>query len=240
MNVAVRGPREPAGAYLTIGAGERLPAGPLDRPARLPEERVEGDPAAVVYARRLGPLPLPAPGSLPRLLYPDWAVFLNASDPDYPPGERRAAGGLGQALLPRGAAAWLGVGAAARTRLGALVAVDGAGTVPWGEVVRYSGARDGPPEHPNTRTPEDLIAQRVSAWLRRSPLVVLDLPASFATGRVAGLLAALARDPDRDVLCVSPYPPPGPAGAWDRLPPILGSGPDFPPGLLTSATTQTS
>ena len=156
------------------------------------------------------------------------------------PAARRAAGGLGQALLPRGAAAWLGVGAAARTRLGALVAVDGAGTVPWGEVVRYSGARDGPPEHPNTRTPEDLIAQRVSAWLRRSPLVVLDLPASFATGRVAGLLAALGRDPERDVLCVSPYPPPGPAGAWDRLPPILGIGPDFHPGLLTSATTQTS
>jgi hypothetical protein len=248
LNVAVRGPREPASAYLTLGAGERLPAGPLARPACLSEEIVEGDPAAVVYARRMGPLPVRTPDSLPRIVDTDWAAFLNVPEPDYAPGERRAAGGLGQALLPRGGVAWLGVGEAARTRLGALVALDAAGTVRWGDTIGRSGDRafwrSGPerdsPERLNARSPERPIAQGVSALLRRSPLVVLDLPSDFATGPLAGLLVELARDPCSDVLLVSPYPPPGAGGAWDRLPPILGLGPDFQPGMLTSATTHTS
>lgn len=239
MNPAVRGPREPASAYLCLGAGERLAAGPLARPARFADERVEGDAAAVVYARRLGPPPRSASDRLPRLLHLEWAAFLKSPDPGYTPTEQRAAGGLGQALLPLGGATWLGVGEAARTRLGVLIALDAVGTVGCGEVVRSLALPLDPPEHrtPNT---ERRIAERVAALLRRSPLVVLDVPASFAPSRLAALLDALAHDPERDLLLVSPYPPPGPAGAWDRLPPILGIGPHFRPGVLTSATTRTS
>jgi hypothetical protein len=82
------------------------------------------------------------------------------------------------------------------------------------------------------------------AWfgVRKSasaPLVVLDLPPSFNTRRLATLVADLGRDPERDILLVSPYPPPGDHGVWDRLPAILGLGPDYPAGYLTSSTTRT-
>jgi hypothetical protein len=262
MNVAVRGPREPASAYLTLGAGERLAAGPLTSPARFTEEQVEGDPAAVVYARRLGPPPLFPPAAHaslpPRLLHLDWAAYLNSPDPTYTPNEQASAGRLGQALLPLGGAAWLGVDEAARTRLGALVAVDAAGAVRYGEAFRRSGvvrsaySVSGKGQGGaalagyairNTYyslAPEHLITARVSALLRRSPLVVLDLPPAFPTRRLAALLEMLAGDPELNVLLVSPYPPPGPEGAWDRLPPILAVGPGFRPGRLTSATTHTS
>jgi hypothetical protein len=43
-----------------------------------------------------------------------------------------------------------------------------------------------------------------------------------------------------DLMLVSPRPVANPArhGAWDRLTPIIAVGPDFTPGLLTSATTR--
>ena len=66
---------------------------------------------------------------------PGWAVFRSAPDPDFPLGGPRAAGGLGQALRARGGVAWIGVGEAARTRLGALAAFDAAGTIPQAAVL---------------------------------------------------------------------------------------------------------
>jgi hypothetical protein len=254
MNTAVLGPHQPASAYLTLAAGERVAAGPRLGVARFPDEPLEDDPAAVVYERRLGPLSalrelsaLRSPLSvktgptstqsgeqraesslssrLPALLHPDWATVLNAADARV----ARAAGGLGQALRGRGGVAWLGVVEAGRTRLGALTALDAAGTVPWGTALRA----------PEAEGETASILDGVAALLRRAPLVILDLPPSFDPGHLAALLAALARRPGLDLLLVSPYPPPGRTGAWDRLPPVLGLGPDFPPGCLTSATTRT-
>jgi hypothetical protein len=224
MNTAVLGPHGPTSAYLTLGAGERLAAEPLVGMPRFPDEPIEEDSAAVVYARRMGSLPH-SPARLPALLHPDWATFLNSADSR----AARAAGGLAQALRGQGGVAWLGVAEAGRTRFGALTALDAAGTVPWGMA---------------SSTPEaggrtDSILNRVAVLLRRAPLVILDLPPSFDLERLAALLAALARRPRLDLLLVSPYPPPGRTGAWDRLPPVLGLGPDFPPGNLTSGTTRT-
>jgi hypothetical protein len=223
MNPAVRGPRMPASAYLTLGAGERVAAGPLAEPARFPREAMEGDTAAVVYTRRIGPLraPLgPRAAPLPALLHPGWAAFLNTSAPTLPPRVLQSAGGLGGAVRSAGVA-WVGIGTAGQTRLGALTALDARGTVPWAVQSREP-------------TPS-----RLHRLLRVVSLAVLDLPPRFDLSRLTALLVDLARDRELDLLLVSPYPPPGPTGSWDRLPPLLALGPDFPPGVLTSGTTRT-
>lgn len=71
---------------------------------------------------------------------------------------------------------------------------------------------------------------------RKAALKRLDLFLYLLTG----FLEREGKTPD--VLLVSPRPPAGDARhptTWNRLTPLIAAGPDFPPGLLASATTRT-
>ncbi len=75
-------------------------------------------------------------------------------------------------------------------------------------------------------------------------------PAAYAQSRknalrrlnILLLLLTESRKAEQDILLVAPYPPQENVritGYWHRLPPIVGWGAHFPPGLLTSPTTRT-
>ncbi len=60
---------------------------------------------------------------------------------------------------------------------------------------------------------------------------------------VLSLLGARLNGKGADILVIAPRPPAADAShplEWGRLTPILGYGPDFPPGAFTSATTRTT
>jgi hypothetical protein len=225
MNAAVPGPRMPASAYLTLGAGHRVQAGPLADPIRFAWEPLEGDTASAVYARRIGPAPVSIASDPPAgpsaLLHPEWGRYLNAARIAGTAHSAPAAGGLGEALRSRGGSTWIGIGAAARTRWGALTAINQAGCVSLAAVLN------------------DVVLTQIRSLLPSAPLTVLDLPRGYPLVRLTPVLLELARDPALDLLLISPYPPPGPSGDWDSLPPLLAIGPGFPPGILTSSTTRT-
>jgi hypothetical protein len=225
MNVAVAGNRQPASAYLCLGLGQRIAAGRLAEPARFPWEKVEGDPAAAVYERRM---PAPWAGvtsegrsSPSALLQLQWPAFLNGWAGAGPIDHGQQPIGMGEVLRLRGGASWIGVGKAAENRYGALVALDAAAIVPL------------------AITASSVAPRLVRSCLNRTSLVVIDLPADFAADLIAALIRELSLDREVTVALVSPYPRPDPGGKWGRLPPLLLIGPGFHAGLLSSATTRT-
>lgn len=95
--------------------------------------------------------------------------------------------------------------------------------IQMGDTTRAEALRHGLP-------PSEYRDLRVRA-LRRLDLLLY---------RLASELAATNGNPD--ILLVSPHPPSADSrrpAVWNRLTPIVASGPDFPSGLLTSATTRT-
>lgn len=247
MNGVTPGPRFPGSALLTLASGEPQAAEPTDAMVFGTEEPVAGelDTAAQVYRRRTG-FSLPPGCNLVHLgIAPLIRRKLNTATlgallaAAHPPVRALIIGNADADTLERTAAlltlnAW-GVG------------VGDVGTRPQGEgdldaekLSRYAlGAEAG------------LFVIRLGDMSRTEaarphlPLSEYQPLRQRALSRLDALLYLLQvrlaeSGPDTDLVLVSPTPPGAPGDLpWQRLAPILARGPDFPTGLLTSATTRT-
>ena len=257
MNCAVAGPKTPTAATLTLAIGQHLPAEVTDEQAANDGESVPGEQgtAAEVYARRVGqPASTDRDRSSMRVKHLGIAGLARrgldtdrlgaALAQETPKIQTFVVGNADTETWGRRAAALtvdaLGVGAgvvaAAQGTASSLLRDDPTAlaraisqahadftVVQLGDTARIEAARA-------QFAPEVYRSARAEALRRLDELIVLLSEKSTADG-----------DPV-DILLVSPYPPVEQAhypGVWGRLTPVVASGPDFPPGLLTSATTRT-
>jgi hypothetical protein len=262
MNVAVAGPKTEIAATLTLATGQQTPAEPTDAQAANDWEGVAGERggARAIYLRRYGPLELAAQ---PQAFDPHASVkhlgiaglVRRGLDTD------RLGAALAHAAPPVRTFVCGNADTDMPDRSGALLTVDAAGVgagmlaywrfqsdSPFGiidaplELTQYALEADADftviqagdtarAEAARARLSEADYRQARAAALSRLDILVSALTAKFRQeGAPADILLVASRPPAEDAY----YPVP-----WMRLTPVLASGPDFPPGLLTSATTRT-
>lgn len=262
MNCAVAGPKTDVAAILTLAAGQQIPAEKTDALAFNDWELVpsETGEARAAYMRRVGPLD---PDLLKHSPDPERDVKLLG----LPELAQRGldVNRLGAALS--GAAppvrTWVcgNVDTYSPDRAAALITVDargvGTGLV---SLLRYDNAASfGLIDDPLAMIQATSEAEADFLVVQAGDLGRLEASRPYLTDHefharreqalrrlnilVYGIREKLKADGLRsDLLLISPHPPADVAhkNAWDRLTPILASGPDFPPGLLTSPTTRTA
>jgi hypothetical protein len=220
MNTAVAGPKTDTAAMLTIATGMLTPAEPTDDDVYEVDEPVEGTKADVVFRRRTGE-----------------QVRRSATDS----GGASALVHLGIAPLLRRGLNDKTVGAAVlrANQEGALVA---AGNADSGEPHRGAGlfavnARGIGPAGLTGTTDPHVLAQWSAA--QKASVVVRIAGGPAALNTFLGDLTPRIDLTTTRVLVVSPRPPAGRNGEWDRLTLVILSGTGTGPGLLTSRTTRT-
>jgi hypothetical protein len=260
MNCAVAGTKTPTAATLTLAIGQHLPAEATDELAANDFEAVLGERGDVraVYARRTGTPSVALTSSDPVLTVHHLGI---ASLARRDLAANRLGAALAQVTPPVRAFVIGNTDAANWQRRAALLTVDATGTG-----VGFVAPLSSHPTNPSGLT-DDPIALMQAALEANAELCVLQLGDTarveaerpqlsldayhdaryHAINRLDLLLYLLTAKLEEegrsaDILLVSPYPPADDArhpDSWHRLTPVLALGPDFPAGLLTSATTRT-
>ena len=262
MRCPVSGPLTPAAAALTLATGRIADSGPDDAQAANDWELVPGDSGSArnVFMRRIGPLDphwdtkITEPQQSVKHLGLAGLVRRGLND-------GRIGAILAQANPPVRAAVYGNADTDTRNRSGALLTLSASGIgagVP--ALLRYYqnapyGLVDDPLallQYVEESEANFIVVQlgdlarldRVQAGFSREDKKGFRSEALrrlniFLYGLTAGLKE---QGKQADILLLAPRPPADPRhfGAWNRLAPILASGPDFPPGLLTSDTTGLS
>ena len=259
LNCAVNGKKSSSNAVFTIAAGTQVAAEPDDSQAYNDWEAPfnENGSARMAYMRRMGPLD---PEGQRRLPDPEFAV----KHLGFAGLERRKLSHnlLGSALAGAGITRW--IGGCADTdkpdRTAALLTVDSEGrSAGMFSLIRHDNAAAyGKIDDPlaMAQAVEEALDTHRFCVIQAGDLSRLDSARSYLTDtqfhqrRAAALsrvnilvyslsqLAALRNQ--LNVLVVSPHPPADVrhGGAWNQLTPIVGIGPAFPEGLMTSDTTR--
>lgn len=255
MNAQAAG-REAADAWLTIGAGSRATATAWGGDAYETDERLaEGD-AAALYSRNTGSTTAGA-GAVHlgiEAIRGKAAAENHLVVPGALAEELRRAGllaaALGNADLP-----------GEPRRYAALVAMDGAGRLPWAFIGREAAVADAAAPG-GLRTDWDAVERAFAqAWARASlivvdegdlgrlaaapPLLSPDAAGAATLRALTGLdrflgFAATMVDPARDLfILASAVPAAGDAVRGEGLAPLVAAGPGIPAGgALSSATTR--
>ena len=258
MNDVVPGPRSFLSATLTLATGQQAQGEPTDGQAGNDSETVPGEAgtARAVYARRMGEAA--AGKALPNS--PLWHLGMAALARRRLERERLGAA-LAETVPPVQAELYGNADTDAPDRRAALLTVDseGIGVGRVGRRREQMGSPFGIVDDPLllmqslTESDAGLVVLQMGD-LARAEAVRARLPASAyrqarrdALKRIDLMLALLGpwfrTQSHTTLLLVSSYPPaesqryPVP---WTRLTPVVACGPDFGPGLLTSATTRTA
>jgi hypothetical protein len=259
LNCAVSGTRSSSNAVFTIAAGTQSPADDVASQAFNDWETPYKDngSARMAYMRRMGPLD---PDAQKRLPDPETAV----KHLGFAVLERRGLNRylLGPALAAAGITRW--VGGCADTdrpdRTAALLTVDasGQGAGMFSLIRHDNGAAYGKLDDPlaMAQAVEESLESHRMCVVQAGDLSRLDSARTYLSDtqfhqRCAAALSRLnilvysltqlaAARPQLNVLLVSPHPPADirHGGAWNQLTPVLGIGPSFPEGLMTSDTTR--
>ena len=260
MSCAVAGKRTGATAMLTLAAGQQVAAEPGDEAAFNDWEAVPGEhgSARAAYMRRIGPLDpkieMESPDASRSVKHLGIAGLARRGL------DTNRLGAMLAAQTPPVSTSVIGnVDTYSPDRSAALLTVDGAG-VGAGTVslLRFdNSASFGYIDDPLA------LVQAANEAAEKSDFVVVqtgDLgrlesarhylsDEEFHARREAALrrlnivvyaLNATAESDGADLLLICPRPVANPrrGNAWDRLTPVIAAGPDFPAGLLSSATTR--
>ena len=250
MNCAVAGPRSDTAALMAIAAGQQAPAEKTDEQAANDWEKAPGEriSAAESHRRRLSLPAKPAYAFDPRRSVKHLGIQqLRVRGLD----TGRLGAALASASPPAPTAGW--------RRRAALLTVDKLG-VGSGMVALRSydprlpyGLTDSPPALVEYawQTDADFVVIHLGDGARAEAARQHLSEAEYREAhrhavRVLNALVSLLRNRlkpgSADILVVSPRPPAADAAhpeVWNELTPILGYGPDFPPGAFASTTTRT-
>jgi len=257
MNDVTPGPRSILSATLTLAAGQQARSEPTDGLALEEGEPVPGEPGSVraIYERRMGALDS-------RKALPPNPIWHLGMAPLEKRGlaEARLGAALAKAVPPVRAELYGNSDTDVPDRRAALLTVDAAGIGAGHVAMRREhpgspfGIADDPLElmHALTESDADLVVLQLGDLSRaEADRAHLSVDAYRQTRKDALrrlhillklLYSWIPSQTHTDLLIVSSYPPaeahryPVP---WTRLTPVIAYGPDFPAGLLTSATTRT-
>lgn len=260
MNTSVGGERSDTAAILALASGARIPSERTDEAAyQADSERVERDVAGVVFERRTG-VRARVREWTPRVDRPSYGlVHLGLASLK----RRGIADSLVGAAIRRArpdcrVAVFGNADTNSPARRAALFGIDDMGLA-YGRVWSLSqtpdslspfGVRDDPVQlaelaqaNPSQLTVIQLGdgARAEVARAKLTHAVYREAMGSALSGldTLLSRLAHLLDDPDVTILVISPRPPAGKDGAWDRLTPIIMAGKSIHSGLLVSATTRT-